>query len=92
MKNTAKLIIFPDKTSFSVLIVKSCLIIRFFVVNIWVIRIFVVSLHRLKKNSAYEFKVRIKRKRSGTDRGYQELQAILPRWLSAIIMVCPAAF
>ena len=47
MKNTAKLIIFPDKTSFPVLIVKSCLIIRFFVVNIWIIRIFVVSLHRL---------------------------------------------
>ena len=47
MKNTAKLIIFLDKTSFPVLIVKSCLIIRFFVVNIWIIRIFVVSLHRL---------------------------------------------
>lgn len=30
MKNTAKLIIFLDKTSFPVLIVKSCLIIRFF--------------------------------------------------------------
>jgi hypothetical protein len=47
MKNTAKLIIFLDKTSFPVLIVKSCLIIRFFVVNIWVIRKLVVSLHRL---------------------------------------------
>lgn len=50
MKNTAKLIIFPDKTSFPVLIVKSCLIIRFFVVNIWIIRKLVVSLHRLNTN------------------------------------------
>lgn len=92
MKNTAKLIIFPDKTSFPVLIVKSCLIIRFFVVDIWIIRIFVVSLHRLNTNCVNGFKLQFKRKRSGTDRGYQELQAILPRWLSAIIMVCPAAF
>jgi len=60
MKNTAKLIIFPDKTSFSVLIVKSCLIIRFFVVNIWVIRIFVVSLHRLNTKCVNDFKVQFK--------------------------------
>lgn len=49
MKNTAKLIIFLDKTSFLFLIVKSYLIIRIFVVNIWIIRKFVVPLHCLKE-------------------------------------------
>ena len=47
MKNTAKLIILLDKTKFPGLIDKACLIIRFFVVNIWIIRKLVVSLHRL---------------------------------------------
>lgn len=60
MKNTAKLIIFPDKTSFSVLIVKSYLIIRFFVVNIWTMRKLVVSLHRLNTKCVNGFKVQFK--------------------------------
>ena len=48
-KTDAKIMFFPQFRKFSSQNVKSYLIIRFFVVNIWVIRKFVVSLHCLKE-------------------------------------------